>query len=178
MAELDRQVIATLELFTSTYPVFAQVKPLALGTRERLVERHPDLDPRLVKHALVKHCKRPRYLKTLASDPRRYDLDGNPQGEVTGEQRDKAKTDLEKHHEHEEAVTQRRLAEAQRQEAAAQRKAERARIQAARAMKKQRTRKARPAAAPKPRPAGGGGARQPVIIVKKRNRFPERGDPK
>jgi sRNA-binding protein len=177
MAELDRQVIATLELFTSTYPVFAAGKPLALGTRERLAERHPDIDLRLVKSALLKHCKRPRYLKALASDPQRYDLDGNPEGTVTEEQREKAKSDLEKHHEHEEAVLQRRLAESQRQEEAARRKAERARIQAARAMKKQRPKKAASAWAPKPRPAGGG-PRQPVIIVKRRHRFPEKGDPK
>lgn len=163
MAELDRQVLATLELFTTSYPVFAQGKPLAIGTREKLIERHPDIDLRLVRSALLKHCKRPRYLKALAAEPQRYDLDGNPAGVVTEEEREKARTDLEKHHEHEEAVLQRRLADEQRQMEAARRRAERARL-------------ARPPKRPRPKPAAAapkartGEARQPVIIIKKRPR--------
>jgi len=177
MAEQDRQVLATLEFFISTYPAFSHGKPLALGTREQLVERHPDIDHRLVKYALLKHCKKPRYLKALVGHPHRYGLDGTQQGVVTDEEREKAEIALEKHHEHEDAMEQRRLMETQRQEEAARRKAERARIQEARAMRKQR-KKAAPPMSPRPRPAGGGGnARQPVIIVKKRHRYPER-DPK
>lgn len=163
MAELDRQVLATLELFTASYPVFSAGKPLAVGTREKLIERHPDIDARLVRSALLKHCKRPRYLKALAAEPQRYDLDGSPVGVVTEEEREKAKADLEKHHEHEQAVLQRRLADEQRQMEAAQRKAERARL--VRPSKKPRS---KPSAAP--RPMSGGGARQPVIIIKKRPR--------
>lgn len=185
MAELDRQVIATLELFVNRYPVFAEGKPLAIGMREELTKRHPDIEPRLLRSALLKHCKRPRYLKALAAIPERYDLDGNPVGVVTEEQRDKAANDLEKHHEHEQAVLKRReeIQELERQ--AAVRRQERAERAAAkeRARREAKTRKARPTrGGPKsrshPMAAAGGGAgafrteggarQQPVIIIKKK----------
>lgn len=186
MAELDRQVIATLNLFVNQYPVFAEGKPLAIGMREELTKRHPDIEPRLLRSALLKHCKRPRYLKALASIPERYDLDGNPSGVVTEEQRDKAANDLEQHHEHERAVLKRReeILELERQAAA--RRQERAERAAAKeqARREAKARKARPArGGAKPRPhsmaATGGGAagnfrtegnprQQPVIIIKKK----------
>lgn len=196
MAELDRQVIATLNLFVNQYPVFAEGKPLALGMRDELTKRHPDIEPRLLRSALLKHCKRPRYLKALASIPERYDLDGNPAGVVTEEQRDKAANDLEQHHEHERAILKRReeIQELERQAAA--RRLERAERAAAkeRARREAKARKVRPARSGGPRSrspqpmaaAGGGGAgnfrteggnsrQQPVIIIKKkRPKLPDR----
>ncbi|MGZ8219620.1 ProQ/FINO family protein, partial [Methylomagnum sp.] len=167
MAELDRQVIATLEIFVNQYPVFAEGKPLAIGMREELTKRHPDIEPRLLRSALLKHCKRPRYLKALATEPNRYDLDGNPAGVVTEEQRDKAANDLEMHHEHEQAILRRReeIAELERQAAA--RRAERTERAAAkeRARREAKAKKARPARdATKPgspRPRGGAGTGTP-----------------
>ncbi|MGZ8242627.1 ProQ/FINO family protein [Methylomagnum sp.] len=191
MAELDRQVIATLEIFVNQYPVFAEGKPLAIGMREELTKRHPDIEPRLLRSALLKHCKRPRYLKALATEPNRYDLDGNPAGVVTEEQRDKAANDLEMHHEHEQAILRRReeIAELERQAAA--RRAERTERAAAkeRARREAKAKKARPARdatkARSSRPMGGAGTgtpraeggprQQPVIIIKKkRPTWPDR----
>ncbi|MGZ8250395.1 ProQ/FINO family protein [Methylomagnum sp.] len=163
MAELDRQVIATLEIFVNQYPVFAEGKPLAIGMREELTKRHPDIEPRLLRSALLKHCKRPRYLKALATEPNRYDLDGNPAGVVTEEQRDKAANDLEMHHEHEQAILRRReeIAELERQAAA--RRAERTERAAAkeRARREAKAKKGKTGAgrhqSPVLPPHGGGG---------------------
>jgi sRNA-binding protein len=189
MAELDRQVQATLDVLVASYPVFAEGKPLAVGTREQLIERHPDIDLRLLKSALLKHCKRPRYLKALAAVDERYDLDGNSKGVVSNEEREKAIRELQKHREHEQATVQRRLAHAQRELEAVRRKAEKLRAreqQLARARARKANKAAKKGSHSRNRPppvqaaphaAGDAGQRRPVIIIKKRHRNSENDAP-
>lgn len=187
MAELDRKVQATLDFLVARYPVFADGKPLAVGTREQLLERHPELELRLLKSALVKHCNRPRYLKTLAAESRRYALDGEPQGLVTPEERERAIGKLDAQREKEQLALQRRVDHEQREAEAVQRRAERAakelRIRNAKAARKgtrsggyrkdSESRSVRPSV---PLPAGGDpGKRRPVVVVRKQR--PRDGDP-
>jgi ProP effector len=50
----------------------------------------PDLDDKQVRFALKLHTGSTRYLKSLANGDKRFDLDGNPVGEIAVEQRQQA----------------------------------------------------------------------------------------
>jgi ProP effector len=108
MATLDRQTAETLELLVARYPVFAEGKPLAIGTFDQLVQRHPEIEFRILRTTLIRYCRRPRYLKAIAAGRERYDLDGQPVGEITETQREKAKSGLKSCEEREQAAKQRR----------------------------------------------------------------------
>ena len=47
----------------------------------------PQYDPALIMRALANHCRRPRYLKSLARGGKRFNLDNRFQGEVSEEER-------------------------------------------------------------------------------------------
>lgn len=179
MPELDRQVQATLDLFHSTYSVFATVKPLAVGTREKLLERHPEIEPRLIRAALLKHCKRPKYLKALAAIAERYDLEDHAAGMVSDEERQKAVTDLEVLRELEQAAIKRREEHARLEQEAANRRAEKRKAQELRELRKSRqaANKVKKPARPirhntesRSEPMADARPRRPVIIIKKRTR--------
>lgn len=71
-------------------------KPLAIGIHRALLDRHPDLDAPGLKRALVMHTLRRTYQMSLArAGSARVDLDGNPVGEVTEEQAEHARDQLE-----------------------------------------------------------------------------------
>jgi ProP effector len=85
---------ALLDTLGATYAVFRDGRPLALGIHKVLLERTPDLTKEQVRVALKIHTGSTRYLKALAHATERFDLDGQPAGEVTAEQREQAQTQL------------------------------------------------------------------------------------
>ena len=68
------------------YAVFKHFKPLALGIDQDLVAAMPQYDPALIMRALANHCRRPRYLKSLARGGKRFDLNNRSKGEVSAEE--------------------------------------------------------------------------------------------
>lgn len=85
---------ALLETLAKDFPVFREMRPLALGIHKAILERCPELDPAQLRTAMKVHTASTRYLKALLTTRERFDLDGKPQGEVTDEQRDVANTQL------------------------------------------------------------------------------------
>ena len=84
----------TLDTLVATYPVFRDCRPLALGIHKVLQERHPELSKAQIRSALKIHTAMTRYLKTLSQSDQRVDLDGQPAGEITPEQREVATTEV------------------------------------------------------------------------------------
>ena len=72
----------------------ADPKPLAIGIHRVLLERHPELDFSGLKRALTLHTGRFSYQKLLKAGAVRFDLDGQPAGEVTEEQAEIARQRL------------------------------------------------------------------------------------
>lgn len=70
-----------------TLAAFRDCLPLAIGIDKQLLQRMPDLDRKLVRIALGLHTNSLRYLKSIEKATSRFDLDGNPSGEVTEAQR-------------------------------------------------------------------------------------------
>ena len=68
------------------YPVFRDVRPLAIGIHKSVMAAHPGLDKDAVRKALQRHTASTRYLKAVAAGGARFGLDGQPSGEVTPEQ--------------------------------------------------------------------------------------------
>ena len=83
------RVEAAQSLLRERYPdLFGNdPKPLKIGIHLELLERHPDLDFVGLKRALTLHTGRFSYQKALTKPgAMRFDLDGQPAGEVTEEQ--------------------------------------------------------------------------------------------
>ena len=78
---------ALLDTLCATFPVFQECRPLSLGIHKTICERMPDVKPADLRLAMRVHTASTRYLKALAAGTARYDLDGQPAGEVTEEQR-------------------------------------------------------------------------------------------
>lgn len=72
------------------FPVLQEARPLAIGIHKGILERLPDLDKQKVSKAMRLHTASTRYLKAMAKGGPRYDLEGNPAGEVTAEQQEAA----------------------------------------------------------------------------------------
>ncbi len=70
----------------SKYDVFKRFKPLAVGIDQDLVAALPQFDPSLIARVLANHCRRPRYLKSLARGGKRFDLNNRFKGEVSPEE--------------------------------------------------------------------------------------------
>jgi ProP effector len=81
---------ALVQKLRETFPVFAAYQPLAIGIHEAIAARLPDLVAAELKTALRIHTKSTRYLKSVANAKQRFDLDGNPAGDVSDEQRQHA----------------------------------------------------------------------------------------
>ncbi|MXR36155.1 ProQ/FINO family protein [Craterilacuibacter sinensis] len=73
-------------LYTS-YPVFKQFKPLAIGIHEALGAALPQYEAQLIGRVLSNHCRKPRYLKSVARGGKRFALDGKPAGVVSDEEK-------------------------------------------------------------------------------------------
>jgi ProP effector len=88
-SERKRQSIAALAKLAELYPACFTADaagphwPLKVGIHRDLIER--GMQPREVQ-ALTLYVGRPAYKAVLIAGAPRYDLDGNPHGEVTAEQ--------------------------------------------------------------------------------------------
>ena len=71
----------------SKFEVFRQFRPLALGIHESLIAALPQFDATLISRVVATHCRKPRYVKSLARGGKRFDLAGKPNGEVTAEEK-------------------------------------------------------------------------------------------
>ncbi len=85
---------ATLDKLAESYAVFRDCKPLALGIHKVILERQPELGKDAIRKALHIHTASTRYLKALACADQRFDLDDQPAGEVTEEQRKQAQAEV------------------------------------------------------------------------------------
>lgn len=72
------------------YDVFSKFKPLALGIEEELVAALPQFSPELITRVMANHCRRPKYLKSVARGGKRFNLNGKFKGEVTAEEQQHA----------------------------------------------------------------------------------------
>lgn len=79
-----RQMLQDLQ---TQFAVFRDAQPLAIGIDAVLRTRIPDINRRVLRDALRQHTASTRYLKGLQAATQRFDLDGQPAGEVTEEQR-------------------------------------------------------------------------------------------
>ena len=72
------------------------VRPLARGLVQVIAAQLPAVSKRMVHQAISfwhQHRKTP-YLQAVIAGGPRYDLDGNPQGEVTPEEQERARAEL------------------------------------------------------------------------------------
>ena len=85
---------AVLISLRSTFPVFQECRPLAIGIHKTVLERIPGINPQQLRLAMRMHTASARYLKALTNGETRFDLDGNPAGGVTPEQKQQALNSL------------------------------------------------------------------------------------
>lgn len=78
---------ALLKSLQTSFPVFNDYAPLAIGIDKQLLARLPDIERKVLRVALGMHTNSLRYLKTMANASHRLDLDGNIGDEVTEEHR-------------------------------------------------------------------------------------------
>lgn len=78
---------ALLKTLQSSFPVFIDYAPLAIGIDKQLLARRPDIERKVLRIALGMHTNSLRYLKTMEKATHRLDLDGNVGDEVTDEHR-------------------------------------------------------------------------------------------
>jgi hypothetical protein len=65
----------------------SEVRPLAIGVHQAILEQLPETDPKLLGAALRLHTRRAGYVAaTLSAEHPRFDLQGEPVGAVTQEQ--------------------------------------------------------------------------------------------
>ncbi len=91
-ARIEPKVI--LQRLQAVSPTFRDCKPLALKIDAAIHERFPEFDRKSLRAALRMYTGATRYLKAVERSAERFDLDGNPAGEVTDEQRAHAATTL------------------------------------------------------------------------------------
>ncbi len=89
-APARRQKSPILDTLATSFIVFRDCQPLAIGIHKAIKERLPDLDAQQLKATMRMHTASTRYLKVLSQAETRFDLDGAPAGEVTAEQRQQA----------------------------------------------------------------------------------------
>jgi len=151
MSKSDHRAIQSLhgrlqERFPLAFPKhYDNLRPLKLGILTDVITLLPDVDPTALRRVLANHTSRDGYLLALihGRGDRRYDLNGQPTGIVTPEERAEAQKRLDAstkrgqdraervrtHKELEEKRRQQREIERKNREAKAARKAEHERIQ-------------------------------------------------
>lgn len=72
------------------FPAFAQCLPLAIGVDKLLLAEMPEISRKTLRVALNMHTNSSRYLKAMATATGRFDLAGNPAGDVLEEHRARA----------------------------------------------------------------------------------------
>ena len=110
---------AVLDALNEAFDVIRANKPLALGIHKEILARRPEIDPAGLRLAMRIHTQSTRYLKELLTAAVRFDLDGQPSGEVTDEHRKAADDTLKERF--------RKVAERKKAERKAQADAERER---------------------------------------------------
>ena len=138
LSALARALLNELRL---RFPAFAQCLPLAIGIDKLLLAEMPEISRKTLRVALNMHTNSSRYLKAMATATARFDLAGNPAGDVLEEHRARAnemlKERFKKEREQRNAAritdeTKRKAAEAQRRiEAEANARAEKLQLLAA-----------------------------------------------
>ncbi len=151
MSKSDHRAIQALhgrlqERFPLAFPKhYDDLRPLKIGILTDVIARLPDADPTALRRVLANHTSRDGYLLALihGRGDRRYDLNGQPTGIVTPEERAEAQKRLDAstkrgqdraervrtHKELEEKRRQQREIERKNREAKAARKAEHERVQ-------------------------------------------------
>lgn len=81
---------AALKALADAFPVIRNCQPLAIGIHKTIKARQPELSDGALRFALRQHTASTKYLKAISSGNQRFDLDGNPAGEITAEQRQQA----------------------------------------------------------------------------------------
>ena len=69
------------------YRVMGKNLPLMIGVTEDLVRRHPEIEMSIMASVLRTHFGSPYYRRAVSEGGPRYDLDGNPCGEVSEDAR-------------------------------------------------------------------------------------------
>jgi ProP effector len=100
-AERKRRRSEVLEILRTRWPQtfprdFRQIRPWATGIAQDVVRLLPEQPYRGVKDAISVYrlMATPSYCRALLQGGSRYDLDGNPRGEVTPEDQERARQDL------------------------------------------------------------------------------------
>ncbi|THF65666.1 ProQ activator of osmoprotectant transporter prop [Pseudothauera nasutitermitis] len=83
-----------LKWLQSVSPTFKDCRPLALRIDAAIHERFPEVSRKALRSALRLHTASTRYLKAVEKGTQRFDLDGQPAGEITDEQRSHAAATL------------------------------------------------------------------------------------
>ena len=77
------------------YAVFKQFKPLAIGIHETLEAVLKQHEPQLIHRVLSNHCRKPRYMKSVANGTKRFSLDNKPVSNLTPEEKMSAQKQLD-----------------------------------------------------------------------------------
>ena len=83
-----------LDTLNTSFKVFNDCQPLAVGIHKIIKERLPEISTEELRNAIRFHAASTRYLKALSQANTRFDLDGSPAGRVTEEQRQYASDTL------------------------------------------------------------------------------------
>ena len=81
----DLRVAALRSIWRREHVAFAEFRPLAIGIHQSLREAYPGWSWRVVRLALARHVRHVRYQQAIAAGGSRYDLNGQPCGEVNAE---------------------------------------------------------------------------------------------
>ena len=73
---------ALLKQLEQQFEVFRKGAPLAIGIDKAIIARIPDIDRKQLRIALSIHTHSTRYLKAMEKAQTRFDLDGNPSGDI------------------------------------------------------------------------------------------------
>lgn len=84
-----------LEELRSEYPVFQDFLPLGSGIEQSLTAKFPNDPSWRIISALRKHVNDPRYLQMVQRSQQRYNMNGQPVGEVSEAERLHARSTLE-----------------------------------------------------------------------------------
>ena len=82
-----KQTEIIAEDISGKYDVFKRFKPLSVGIENDLIQALGQFSPELIKRVLANHCRRPKYIKSVARGGKRFNLDNRFQGEVSEEER-------------------------------------------------------------------------------------------
>lgn len=85
-----------LAMLVQEFPVFGSDRPLKIGVFHDLRAALPDINQNHLQRALNLHTNSLAYLRGLCQGGARYDLSGNPCGEIDPEQIEHAKLELAK----------------------------------------------------------------------------------